>query len=240
MPNELKILRELQTYDTKIIKERDIIDNIPKKISEYELPYKEALMNIEKKKKDVESALKQKRDLELNLKEIADNIDKQKARITSLKTNREYSTHIKEIEKIEADKSKLEDKLLMAMENVDKLNKEAKEAEKTLGLEKKKIEEKKKFLEQDQIDLTKDLKSLLSKRNKLAKTLDRTIYNQYMDLLENKYGLAVVEVRDEVCHGCNLNIQPQIYAEVIKNERLHRCLQCGRYIYYDHEAANQK
>jgi hypothetical protein len=240
MPNELNILRELQGYDTKIIKERDIIDNIPKKISEYEQPYKEALKNLEKKKKDIDSVSKQKRELELKLKEIADLIEKQKARITSLKTNREYTTHIKEIEKIEVDKSNLEDKLLMAMENVDKLNKEVKEAEITLESEKKKIEGQKTYLEQDQIELTKDLKSLLSKRNKLAKTLDTTIYNQYMDLLENKYGLAVVEARDEVCHGCNLNVQPQIYADLIKNERLHRCLQCGRYLYYDHEAANQK
>jgi hypothetical protein len=240
MPKELQILRVLQIFDTKILKERDLIDNIPNKIIEYEQPFKEATKYLEKTKKESETAIKLKRDLELKLKEIADQIEKQKARTNSLKTNREYSSHIKEIEKIETEKSAVEDKLLMAMDKVDDLAKEVKAAEKKVEIEKKTIEEKKAYLEQDQIALTKDLKSILVKRNKLAKTLDPIIYRQYMDLLENKFGLAVAEVRNEVCQGCNLNIQPQIYAEVMKNERLHRCLQCGRYVYYDHASATQK
>lgn len=235
MPKELTILKELQEYDTKIIKEKEIVENIPKKISEYTKAYNEAVKDIEKKKKDAETALKQKRDLELNLKELLEQIDKQKSRATSLKTNREYTLHLKEIEKIEEVKNSLEDKLLMAMDTVDQLSKDVSLAENKLELEKKKIEERKAHLKTEQVEVEKNMHSLLVKRRKLAKTLqtiDHAIYSQYMDLIENKYGLAVVEVKAEVCQGCNLNIQPQIYAEVIKNERLHRCLQCGRYLYY--------
>ena len=40
-----------------------------------------------------------------------------------------------------------------------------------------------------------------------------------MALLEKCNGLAVVEARDEICQGCNMNIPPQMFVELRKIQR---------------------
>jgi predicted nucleic acid-binding Zn-ribbon protein len=59
-----------------------------------------------------------------------------------------------------------------------------------------------------------------------------------MTLLKNKAGLAVVPVRNEVCGGCNMNIMPQLFVEIKKNEELHRCPQCGRFLFAENPKLN--
>ena len=42
------------------------------------------------------------------------------------------------------------------------------------------------------------------------------MYNEYMKVLKACGGLAVVEARDEICQGCNMNIPPQMFVEIKK------------------------
>jgi predicted nucleic acid-binding Zn-ribbon protein len=51
-------------------------------------------------------------------------------------------------------------------------------------------------------------------------------------LLEICAGLAVIEVKDEICQGCNMNIPPQLFVELKKNEEIYNCPHCRRIIFY--------
>jgi predicted nucleic acid-binding Zn-ribbon protein len=53
-----------------------------------------------------------------------------------------------------------------------------------------------------------------------------------MGLIESSGGIAVTEVKEEVCQGCNMNIPPQLYVEIKSNEEIIQCPQCRRILYY--------
>jgi len=64
------------------------------------------------------------------------------------------------------------------------------------------------------------------------------MYREYMKKLESGQGLAVVEVKDSVCMGCNMNIPPQLYVEVRKGEEIFTCPQCRRFLFFRYDQAD--
>src|SRR4030043_50165 len=40
------------------------------------------------------------------------------------------------------------------------------------------------------------------------------------------------EAKEEICQGCNMNIPPQLFVEIKKNEEIINCPQCRRILYY--------
>jgi len=45
-------------------------------------------------------------------------------------------------------------------------------------------------------------------------------------------GLAVINVKNEICMGCFMNIPPQLYIEVQRENSLILCPQCSRILYH--------
>jgi predicted nucleic acid-binding Zn-ribbon protein len=113
-----------------------------------------------------------------------------------------------EIDKIIAQKkdeySQLSDKIKIEKENIER------EAE----IDKKKL---------DEID---------SDRDQVCRLLDDELFNKYVKIKEqHQEGLAVVPVKDAVCHGCNVNLPPQLYNELFRYDSLKFCPNCHRIIY---------
>ncbi len=235
MPKKSSILRELQTFDTKIIKEKNLIEKIPENIVKYEQYFHLIMKECEEKKKELNAAVKVRKEHETHLDEVMDRIRKLKERIPGIKTNKEYQLHLKEIESVEKQKNAVEDDILIGMDRVDEIEKGLNQLEERLKIEETKVKEKMALLKKEQDEAHKELGQLLVRRNTLSSSLETEIYKQYMNLIENKNALAVVRVKDEICMGCNMSIPPQTYAEVIKNENLLKCPQCGRFLYYDPE-----
>ncbi len=239
MNKATSLLKDIQDLDTRIIKEKNCIEKIPQQIVEFEHHFHEVKREFEKKRKDLDVAMKERKEHEDDLDDVTEKINKLKSRIAEIKTNKEYQAHLKEIESVEEQKSSVEDEILLAMDRVDEIKNSLNLLEERLNVENSKIDEKMALLKKDQEDAKKELDHLLLKRDDLSKAMDSDLYNQYMHLLENKNARAVSRVKEEVCMGCNMSIPPQTYAEVIKNDRLIKCPQCGRFLYYEPEGKEE-
>ena len=53
-------------------------------------------------------------------------------------------------------------------------------------------------------------------------------------------GLAVVEVREELCLGCRVKIRPQVFEEVRTGAGLRQCDSCTRFLYVAEEFAGEE
>ena len=98
MKDLLKLLVDLQQRDSLILEKRRFIDKVPLRIFEVDEPLKKAKLELENIKKKQEAALRKKREKESELSETQEKIRKMKARISDLKTNKEYQAYQKEIE----------------------------------------------------------------------------------------------------------------------------------------------
>jgi predicted nucleic acid-binding Zn-ribbon protein len=235
--DQLKLLIELQELDTAIVSIADNIALLPRKLAQFEDPLKEASTLFESTKKKSETLNKKKHDKDLELDEVQDKIDKLKTRSNDIKTNKEYEAHRKEIEAFEKNIHKIEDDILALMEaieafagDVQKEEAKVKSAEEDFKIQGKLIEEKK-------IKLNSEIDICKAKRNDFASRIDKNIYDQYMQKFERLGGLAVVQVENEICLGCNTNIPPQLFNDIKETSKTYTCYYCKRFLYYQEPPA---
>jgi predicted nucleic acid-binding Zn-ribbon protein len=236
MYDQLKRLIELQQIDSKMFAISRIIHEFHSKIAEAELPLKEFQAFLLNNKQNRDSLEKKKRDKESRLDEISEKIVKVKARTSEIKTNKEYQALLKEIDSLEKDRSSVEDEILAVMEEIDAASKQSKSEETRFTAGKDKIETSKRILEDEKAEAEKELLSIKETRSTLANAIDREIYDTYAILSEACGGIAVTEAKEEICHGCNMNIPPQLFVEMKKNEDIFYCPQCRIIIYFKNDS----
>jgi predicted nucleic acid-binding Zn-ribbon protein len=228
----IKFLIALQEIDTRIIDKRFFIDKVPLRIHEVDEPLKLAKTELEKMRQKSDALLKKKREKEQVLEETGEKIKKMKGRVSEIKTNKEYQAHLKEIESSESEIAAIEDEILVAMEELDASLRQQKEKEEKVNREVSKIDAFKKELDREVEEYERQLAALKEERAKLVGSIDPEAYARYMTLLKTGSGVAVTQARDELCTGCNMNIPPQLYVEIRKNEEVIQCPQCLRILYY--------
>lgn len=232
MDKQLDYLIQLQQIDLKLLALRRKIGDFPQKIKEAESPLQKSLDALNLLKQQYDSLDKKKRDKERALEDINEKINKLKARTGEIKTNKEYQALLKEIETVEHDRSSIEDDILAAMEDTDALGKQVKIGEQQCKTNRENVEALKKTIEGEKGEIEKELATIQGMREKVAEAIDSEVYNQYVMLIEIYHGHAVNEVKEEICQGCNMNIPPQLFVEIKKNEEIHQCPHCRRILYF--------
>ncbi|MEW6067348.1 MAG: C4-type zinc ribbon domain-containing protein [Nitrospirota bacterium] len=232
MNKQLELLIEIQQIDSKILDKKCLIDEIPSKISEAESPLKDSLGALDKIKQRQSSDEKKKRDKEKEIDDINEKIKKLKARASEIKTNKEYQALLKEIESAEKERYAVEDEILTIMEEIENISREIKSEEIRFLSEKEKVDTVKKKLEMEKQNAEKEFLSLKEARLKIVDAIDKDVYEHYINLFESCKALAVIEAKREICMGCNMNIPPQLFVEIKKNDEIIHCPQCRRILYY--------
>ena len=236
MKDLLKLLVDLQQRDSLILEKRRFIDKVPLRIFEVDEPLKKAKLELENIKKKNEAALRKKKEKESELSETQEKIRKMKARISDLKTNKEYQAYQKEIEGCEKEITAIEDVILQLMEEIDAVSKEQKAKEAAVNAEIQKIDAFKAELDAEVVKNERELALLKQERAGTVARIDPDVYKTYMRiLLDSGDGVAVTTARDELCSGCDMNIPPQLYVEIRKNQELLQCPQCRRILYVPEE-----
>jgi uncharacterized protein len=232
MNEQLERLIRLQQVDATILVLNRVIAEFPQKLTEAELPFRELKKSLDSAKKIFDTFEKKKRDKERALDETGEKINKLKARTSEIKTNKEYQALLKEIESIEKERSSVEDEILLIMEEIDTASKQIQAEEQKVKADGQKIEALRSKFEGERLASEQELSVARGSREKIAETVDRDVYGEYVILVEACGGIAVVEARNEICQGCNMNIPPQLFVELKKDEGILNCPQCRRIIYY--------
>ncbi len=232
MTNLLGLLIKLQDTDSRILEKRIFIDNAPNRFSEVDEPLKIAKSELEKIKQKNDLLAKKRREKEAILEEINEKINKMRSRVSEIKTNKEYQAHLKEIDTLGKEISNIEEEILLSMEDFDNSLKEHNDKEKEVQIEVEKINAFKKELDKEVDRYKEELNLLKNERAKVVEIIDPDIYQIYMTLLDSGNGVAVTRAKNEICNGCNMNVPPQLFVEIKKNEEIIHCPQCRRILYY--------
>lgn len=187
---------------------------------------------LNRMKQQYDALEKKKRDRERTLEDLGEKIIKLKARTGEIKTNKEYQALLKEIETFERERSSIEDGILTVMEEADVLRIRIKKEEENFSIHKEKVEALQRQIEKEKAELQKELSTFQELRAQYTAMIDREVYDQYIMLLNIHRGLAVNEVKEEICQGCNMNIPPQLFVEIKRNEEIYNCPHCRRFLYY--------
>jgi predicted nucleic acid-binding Zn-ribbon protein len=231
--DQLELLWELQKIDLllKTLKEeRDRYPKETKKLDENQVIEKE---RIQKEREKIESLEKERRRKEGNLNLEQEKIKRAEGRMFEVKTNKEYQALLSEIEAIKEANSREEEEILQVMDEIDELKKDLSRREKEMAITMEKIEAEKRKIQEGMAQGDAVWKKQLERREVLSKQIESKLFKLYNTLKEKRQGIGVVSAKQETCQGCFVNVPPQMFIEVQKNNSLIRCPNCNRILYWE-------
>lgn len=231
----LNILIKLQALDSQLYRLRRERESKPKLIEELEIRRNEeeaAVKAIEEKIKANQMKRKQR---ELDLQSEEEKIKKLQTQLYQLKTNKEYQTMQQEIEGQKADNSRIEDEVLILMEEAETFNKELVKEKSLFAEADKHLNEDKKKIEAEIAALDGEISGIETQRKEVSVLVDKKVLAHYEKILANRDGLALASVKSHSCQGCFMNLPPQVINEIKMKDKITTCESCARILYIENE-----
>ncbi|MDR2017396.1 MAG: C4-type zinc ribbon domain-containing protein [Syntrophobacterales bacterium] len=232
MEQQLKTIYEAQKICTQIISNEKKILSVPKKIHEMDETLKELADRVARGNSVVEELEKDRRKKEKEIDTEKDKVKKFESKLYEVKTNKEYQALLKEIEEAKEGNDKTEEEVLVLMERIEELKKDVEAAKKELKEKEAETATERKKLNDELQSVDAVVADLKKTRDTLLAAIDENLRTTFLTLMERRDGLAVVNVKNEVCLGCFMNIPPQLFIEVTKNRQMILCPSCNRIFYF--------
>jgi uncharacterized protein len=235
---QVDLLFKLQGIDTQIYSLRAEQDEKPVEIAQL----KDSLESKKAGIKDAEEKLKslqlKHKEKEIALGSKEGEIKKLEGQLYQIKTNKEYTAMINEIESRKADNSLLEEEIINIIDSIDhaklflekekeKFNRESDKANAQIGEIEKQI-----------IGIKSEISGLDKKRQELIPSIESKLLKEYERVLTGRNGQALAEVANNACGGCYMQLPAQVINEIRMKHNIIRCENCQRILYIDHEASN--
>ena len=233
MDVQLQTLINLQAIDTRIAGLEADAARLPREIAAIHAAVEAAMKDAEQAKARLDAAKKDQRAKEKDLEVVQGKRAKNEARLYEVKTNKEYSAVLIEIEEIKQEKARMEEEVLVLMEAQERLTSDIREAEARFKQRESAGRSQEATLTEQLRGIEADLAGVRTERKELASKLPRNILADYDRILRARAGLALVPVtKPNFCGACRMTITPQRLQELRAQSSLIPCESCGRYLYW--------
>jgi len=231
LKDQIRKLVELQIMDEEIFRFKRELREKPAELEALRVEFESKKVKLKELEDQLKVILVSQKELELDLKSKEEGISKADGSLSLLKTNKEYQARLLEIENLKADKSIVEEKILLGYDVVDAARK-ALETERAVVVQyEKEFNTKKKQVDDDMAIIADQVKVKESQRERIAPEVRPDCLSRYERVLKNKDGLGIVKVNNHACGGCYMHLTEQVMNELKKYEQIIACDQCARILY---------
>jgi len=240
LQNTLRLLIELQEIEKKVRALAEQKARAPIQIAMMQEEESKAEGRLAEKEEMFKSAQRLRRELESEVEELEGRKNKSKQRLLEIKSNKEYQATLKEIDDIEDLIRRREDQIIEQMEVAESLANDIREHERLLSEAHKRLEQEGAQLEKEAAKADTLIASLEEEKERLKPQIPAEMWQKYQLLSANRGGVALAPVTQATCQVCNMNLPPQLFIDLQKNEKMMHCPNCQRIIYWvGHEAYKQ-
>jgi len=233
MDPHLQRLQELQGLDTRIVGLERKLEAIPARIQAIKDELQRAKAAVDQLRAKADQGRKDVRLKEKDVEVQQSQRQKLEAKLYEVKTNKEYSALLTEIETAKAEKGRLEEEILALMELGERLTPEIAEADSRHRRQTEEAATQERAATEELRALEADLQVARTERESLERDIPRDLRDQYTRLLKGRAGLAVALVgANGICGGCRVTLTPQRFQEVRHSTQILTCESCGRILYY--------
>ena len=232
MKEQISDLRELQEVDLAI-------DRIDVAITSGDAELQMQREAIEKRQGAIAeflarlgSGTERRQQLEGEIQESQALIKDRQNKMMKVQTNREYQSLLKEIEDAKNANRQREEELIKLMEQDELLHKKNEEESAILGGEESRLAVETASREEAAVKLATKRQKLAKERESKVKKVRADLLRKYEQIRAKRDGLAMVGVNRGVCYGCYMNVPPQLYNELLREDKLHMCPTCNRLLFY--------
>jgi len=231
MNPDLEKLVRLQHAETDLKRVEAELAEIPRKKREAEEVLARDRARLDAARAALEGSQKARKAHEAQVQDFETKRSKYKGQLMEVKTNKEYTAMLHEIEGVEREIKGREDLILEEMEKAEGLQSAVRREEADFkGVEN---EAKKAAAELDAAAkrLETDAARLRGERDAVAQSVPEDARELYARIAKAR-GSGVAEARDGMCQACHVRLRVQVWVEVRRNAQLIQCESCSRIFYY--------
>ena len=233
MHPDLPLIRELQELDNRITELDDEISRLPKYVAQIEGQLESHKKALQADKDALDENRKSHKQLETQISDFKQKMSHLRVQMGEAKTNTQYHAFQHEIEFLEGEVRKVEDRILAKMVEAESLEKNVKKAEAAFGEESKKVVAE---VEKVKVRVAADEKEAdtsRSHRKELTDAISPKILRKYDHTRKTRGGIAVAPADAEYCMACHVALRPQFSHILRKSEEIVVCESCSRILYYE-------
>jgi hypothetical protein len=229
----LKILNDLQQQDTRIAGLEAEAARLPREIAAIEAGLAEAKKSLDALRARQDRTRRDLRAKEKDLEVVATKRAKSESRLYEVKTNKEYSAVLLEIEEIKQEKAEIEEQILGLMELGERVAADIREAEQLHGRREEQATRDVAEVGKRLAAVEAELETARAARGGRAAELPPALLGDYDRIRRARGGVAVAAVgAAAICGGCRVTIRPQAIQELRAAQTLMLCESCGRFLFW--------
>jgi predicted nucleic acid-binding Zn-ribbon protein len=152
-------------------------------------------------------------------------------RMNRIKNIKELQALQREIDLMRQGNGELEEELIRIMQEIDAIKAQIQSKESEMAAMQEEWNNKQKELEEQIHSIDEAVSEAGTRRQTIASQVARDLISRYELIFSRRGGTAVVEVNAGICQGCFMNIPPQLWNEIIRNEKVHLCPSCQRIVF---------
>jgi predicted nucleic acid-binding Zn-ribbon protein len=161
-------------------------------------------------------------------------------RMNRIKNTKELQALQREIDLIRQGNGELEEDLIKIYEEIDRIKAELKVKEEEAAIMQTEWQQNHEAMQTKISGIDQLVSEAATLRKTIAAQITGELISRYELIFARRGGMAVVEVTGGICHGCYMNIPPQLWNEIIRSEKINLCSSCQRILYYKPSAQQEK
>jgi predicted nucleic acid-binding Zn-ribbon protein len=215
-------IASLQKQASEVPNKKQILENELERIrSEYD---REVVLSKE--------LANQRRALEGVVDDLRAKLSRLKDQLMTVKTNKEYTAMLHEIQMAEEQIRSEEDKILEIMEKTEDMEGDLRKAEQGMLGRSREIQEEIRKTAESAPRLESELERQREEKAAMESAITKDLLAMYRRIAKACKGVALAEAKDELCSACHVRIRPQMYAELLRTENIYVCDSCSRILFH--------
>ncbi len=232
MHPDLEKLVRLHRVETELARAEGELVDLPRLRRELEAGLARDRARLDTAKAALDASIKARKQHESSVQELEGKRSKYKGQLMDVKTNKEYTAMLHEIEGVEREIRAREDLVLEEMEKAESLSQEVKREEAGFKLVEQAARAERSELDAREVRLTEAATRLRAEREEVAASVPEEARLRYARVAKLR-GTGVAEARDGTCQACHVKLRLQVWVELRRNDALIECESCGRVLFYE-------
>lgn len=240
----LDALHRLQEVELQIAEIKRGINRKARAVTQHENRITDLDAQIRKAQEGIRAGQMEADRLDLDVKSREADIAKLRTALQSVKTNKEYSALLTQLNTFKADSSKVEDRVLALMTELDKKKQELSAIQQQRAAEVEKFSEAQNVVKEAEAKAKSRLDTLKAERDAAAAAVPPGALDAFERISKKNEGEAMARVirtnpkrAEYACEGCNMAITIEQVNAVLSRDEATTCNICGRILYMESAGA---
>jgi len=224
--DQFQLLLALQQVDDRLRALALEEQQLPQRLQAYEAACTAVRQQLVQQQAAIEQSERQQRTFERELVNHQEVIRKTQSKAQEVKTNKEYSAILAEINAGKQRLETLEDQLLALMEATDQQRQAYRLHEQQESLAQQALVEQRHQIQQEHETLRRTIATEQEWRQQMLTGLEAKLYEQYQKVTAQHGGRGVAQLQEGVCSECHLKVPPQMVSEIRLQTQVFTCPHC--------------